>query len=172
LDEQNAADGKAMAVVIGYGPVGQTAARILGEFDIEPVLIDLNLDTVRTLVSSGKAAVYGDATRREILEAARLKHAKYLLVTIPDLMTRTLIVLAAKELNPDLRVFVRARYIQERAWLEEVGATEICTEEAETAKGLAILMLREFGADERRIQEEIERIDEALGRRQFADDEA
>jgi CPA2 family monovalent cation:H+ antiporter-2 len=163
--DQQMAEGKATAVVVGYGPVGQTAARILGEFDIEPVLIDLNLDTVRTLVASGRVAVFGDATRSEILEAAGLQHARYLLVTIPDLVTRTLVILAAKELNPALRVFVRARYIQERAWLEEVGATEICTEEAETAKGLAMLMLREFGADERRIQEEIQRIDEALGRR-------
>jgi CPA2 family monovalent cation:H+ antiporter-2 len=150
-------------VVIGYGPVGQTASRILAEFGIEPVLIDLNLDTVRTLVATGRPAIYGDATRREILEAAHLPEASYLLVTIPDLVTRTLVILAAKEINPDVRIFVRARYIQERAWLEEVGATNICTEEAETAKGLAALILREFGADERRIQEEIARIDEALG---------
>jgi CPA2 family monovalent cation:H+ antiporter-2 len=142
--------------------VGQTASRILAEFQLHPTIIDLNLDTVRNLVAAGQPAIYGDAARRDILEAAHIQQAKYLLVTIPDLTTRTLIILAARDLNPDLRVFARARYIQERAWLEEVGATDICTEEAETAKALAVQLLREMGADEGRIQKELRRIMESL----------
>lgn len=150
------------AVIVGYGPVGQTACRILKEFGVHPVVVDLNLDTVRGLAESGKLAVYGDATQRDILEAAGIKEAKYLLVTIPEVFVRTLVILAAKDLNPELRVFARARYIQERAWLEEVGATGVVTEEAETAVGLAVLLLREVGADEERIRTEIHRIQEEL----------
>lgn len=153
---------KLKAVVIGYGPVGQTASRILNEFNVQPVVIDLNLDAVRGLVTSGQPAIYGDATRRDILEAAGIHEAKYLLVTVPDVLSRTVVILTAKDLNPELRVFARARYIQERAWLEEIGATEICTEEAETALGLAVLILREVGADEQRIQDEIKRIEREL----------
>lgn len=146
------------AVIIGYGPVGQTACRILKEFGIRPLVVDLNLDTVRGLVESGVLAVYGDATQRDILEAAGTRDATYLLVTIPEVLDRTVVILAAKDLNPELRVFARARYIQERAWLEEVGATGVVTEEAETAVGLAVLLLREMGADEERIRREIRRI--------------
>jgi CPA2 family monovalent cation:H+ antiporter-2 len=151
------------AVVVGYGPVGQTASRILRGFDVETVIIDLNLETVRSLVASGQPAIYGDSTQRDILEAAGIESAEYLLVTVPDVMTRTSVIITAKELNEKLRVFVRARYIQERAWVEEVGATEICTEEAETALGLAVLLLREVGADENRILSEIDRIKRELG---------
>ncbi len=154
---------KPKAVVVGYGPVGQTASRILREFDIRPVVIDLNLDTIRSLAAAGELAIYGDATRREILISAGIREAKYLLVTIPEVLVRTLVILAAKELNADLRIFVRARYIQERAWLEEVGATHVCTEEAETALGLAAMLLREVGADENRVKEEIQRIERELG---------
>jgi CPA2 family monovalent cation:H+ antiporter-2 len=157
------------AVVVGYGPVGQTACRILKEFGVRPVVVDLNLDTVRSLAESGELAVYGDATQREILAAAEIREAKYLLVTVPEVLTRTVMILAAKDLNPDLRVFARARYIQERAWLEEVGATGVVTEEAETAVGLAVLLLREVGADEGRVREEIRRIQEEL-RTHGADD--
>jgi CPA2 family monovalent cation:H+ antiporter-2 len=146
------------AVIVGYGPVGQTASRILKGFGVRPVVVDLNLDTVRALAESGEFAVYGDATQRDILEAAGIRHAKYLLVTVPEVLVRTVVILAAKDLNPQLRVFARARYIQERAWLEEVGATGVVTEEAETALGLAVLLLREVGAPEDRIREEIERI--------------
>jgi len=156
---------KAEAVIVGYGPVGRTASRILHDFDIPLVIIDLNLDTVRNLMESGQAAIYGDASRRDILEAAGIKKADYLLVTIPDVLTRTTVILTAKDLNPELHVFTRARYLQERAWLEEVGVDDICIEEAETAIGLAILLLREVGADYSRIQKEIQTIRAALGMR-------
>jgi len=156
---------KAEAVIVGYGPVGRTASRILHDFDIPLVIIDLNLDTVRNLMESGQAAIYGDASRRDILEAAGIKKADYLLVTIPDVLTRTTVILTAKDLNPELHVFTRARYLQERAWLEEVGVDDICIEEAETAIGLAILLLREVGADYGRIQKEIQTIRAELGMR-------
>ena len=154
---------KPKAVVVGYGPVGRTASRILNDFDIPLRIIDLNIDTVRNLAKSGHSAIFGDASRREILEAAGIKEAEYLLITLPDVFTRTAIVLSAKELNPRLHVFARARYLAERAWLDEIGATDVCIEEAETAIGLAILLLRVVGADGRRIQEEIRKIRAELG---------
>ena len=154
---------KKRAVIVGYGPVGQTASRILKDFDIPVVIIDLNVDTIRNLIESGQAAIYGDASRRDILKSAGALEADYLLVTIPDVLTRTAVIVTAKELNPHLHVFTRARYLHERVWLEEMGATDIVTEEAETAIGLAILLLREIGADRDRIQKEIQDIRRELG---------
>ncbi len=151
------------AVIVGYGPVGRTAAAILQNFGIEPIVIDLNLDTVRELTASNRLAIYGDATRRDILEAAGIQFSKYLLVTTPEVLVRTLVIINAKELNPDLLVFARARYVNERAWLEEIGATQICIEEAEAAVGLADLILREVGANEERVREEIARVHKQLG---------
>ena len=45
-EEQNA--GRHRAVIVGYGPVGRTLARLLRENEIEPVIIELNMDTVRS----------------------------------------------------------------------------------------------------------------------------
>lgn len=146
------------AIVVGYGPVGRTASSILKDFGIEPVIIETNVDTVARLSTAGELALFGDAAQRDILKAAGIADAKYLLVTIPDLQTRTVIVLIARELNPDVKVFVRARYIEEQAWLEEIGATGACYEEAEAAIGLATLLLREVGADEDRVRLETRRI--------------
>lgn len=152
------------AVVVGYGPVGQTSAQLLRHFGVQTVIIDLNLDTIQQLSNDGVPAVYGDATRQDILDAAGVRNAKYLLVTAPDALVRTLVIINAKEMNPALKVYVRARYLKELAWLEEVGATQICTEEAETALGLARMLLREMGADRERVRLEIERIQAELGR--------
>ncbi|MBL9165218.1 MAG: cation:proton antiporter [Planctomycetaceae bacterium] len=156
-------DSTTRAVIVGYGPVGQTAARILRGFGVETVVVDLNIDTIRELASNGELGVYGDSTRHDILEAAGIKDAKYLLVTVPDVLVRTLVIITAKEINSRLKVFARARYLKERAWLEEVGATQICIEEAETAVGLARLLLSEVGADPKRVTSELTRIQRELG---------
>lgn len=148
---------RARAIIVGYGPVGKTAASILNEFGVHALIIDLNIDTVTRLAEAGTPAVYGDASRRDILEAAGISAARYLLVTIPDPHARTVIVIVARELNPNVKVFVRARYLGEKAWLEEIGATQVCFEEAEAAAGLAAQLLREMGADETRIQTELRR---------------
>jgi len=153
------------AVVVGYGPVGRTASRILRDFGFSLVIIDLNLDAIRRLGEAGQAAIYGDASRPDILEAAGIKTADYLLITIPDALTRAATVLAAKDLNPKLRVFARARYLQEKAWLDEIGVAEVSIEEAETAIGLAIRLLQVVGAEPGRIREEIRKIQAELGLR-------
>ncbi|MGH7138647.1 MAG: cation:proton antiporter [Pirellulales bacterium] len=145
------------AIIVGYGPVGQTASSLLREFGVEPVIVDLNIDTVTALAANGQLAVYGDAARREILEASGAATAQYLLITTPDPHTRTIVIIIARELNPELKVFARARYLGERAWLEEIGATEVCFEEAEVAIGLAALLLREMGADEERVRRDLRR---------------
>jgi CPA2 family monovalent cation:H+ antiporter-2 len=162
-DPDDDVGGRLRAVIVGYGPVGQTSARILRDFNIEPIVVDLNLDTVRDITGRGDVAVYGDATRRDILEAASIGEAKYLLVTVPDVLVRTLVIITARELNENIRVFARARYLKERAWLEEVGATDICIEEAETAVGLAVLLLNEVGADQDRIRAEVKKLHEEFG---------
>jgi len=154
------------AIIVGYGPVGETAASILKAFGVKPVIVDTNVDRIAQLRAAGEAAVYGDGANRGILEAAGIASVKYLLVTVPDVEARTVIVLVARELNPDLKVFVRARYLGERAWLEEIGVTEVCYEEAEAAIGLASLLLREVGADGDSMERELRRIRGALALQQ------
>ncbi len=150
--------GKIHAVVVGYGPVGQTLSRILRGFGIDPVVVELNVDTVSRIASAGHPAIYGDATRPEILRAAGIERARFLIVTLPDVAARIPVIIAARRLNPGLKVLVRAHYIGERELLEEVGATAVCYEEAEAAVALAGVLLREVGADRDGIEEEAKRI--------------
>lgn len=154
--------GRQRAVVVGYGPVGQTVTRILSQFGITAVVVDLNVDTVARLKQTGTAALYGDATRREVLKAAGVPGAQFLVVALPDLASRIPVVAAARALNPDIRILVRAHYVAERAMLEEVGASAICCEEAEAAVALAGLVLREMGATEEFVRQEADKIRDGL----------
>ncbi len=147
------------AIVVGYGPVGQTVTRILRDFDIEPTIIELNIDTVHSLRSTaGLSALYGDAARPEILTAAGIEKARFLLLTVPDLVSRIPMIAAAKELNPNVMILVRARYLAEQNLLEELGAHVISFEEAEAAVGLSEHLLRAVGIEEHLITKESEKI--------------
>jgi CPA2 family monovalent cation:H+ antiporter-2 len=133
------------AVVVGYGPVGQSVDRTLRQAGLETVIIDLNMDTVRELAADGRLALYGDASHGELLKQAGVARADYLIVTLPHSVNRRPLIAAARHLNPGCRIFVRARYLREKEELEQVGATA-AFEEAEAAVALAEKVLGDLQA--------------------------
>ncbi|HEY1109982.1 MAG TPA: NAD-binding protein, partial [Opitutaceae bacterium] len=60
--------------------------------------------------------------------------------TIPDSSMSTAVVLSAKQLNPDIKVLARARYLAQGGALEEAGADAVSYDEAETATALAVVL--------------------------------
>ncbi|HYC76072.1 MAG TPA: cation:proton antiporter, partial [Planctomycetota bacterium] len=146
------------AVVVGYGPVGRTLCKILIRFGVSPCVIDLHLDTVRRLHEIDREAVFGDASKREVLEAAGVSESRYLIVTLPDLASRAPILTSARQINPGITVISRARYLTERAPLETSGADHIAYEEAEVAAELARLLLGQLGVSEELLKAEVRKL--------------
>ena len=143
---RRASAGERLAVVVGYGPVGRSVDRMLQEAGLSTVIIDLNMDTIGELHGQGQSAIFGDASRETILEQAGIDKASHLIVTLPHSSDRAVVVSAARNLNPKLRILVRARYLAERTNLEHAGATAAVFEEAEAAVALARLVLADTGA--------------------------
>jgi CPA2 family monovalent cation:H+ antiporter-2 len=152
------------AVVIGYGPIGQTVSRLLLESEIEPTIIEMNRDTVQKLRSEGKKAVYGDASHREILQAAGIADAIALLITSSGIQTAPEVIRIAREINPRIRVIARTTYLREVEALLQAGANEVFAGEGEVALSLTEFVLRQLGATPEQIDREIERMrDELVG---------
>jgi CPA2 family monovalent cation:H+ antiporter-2 len=135
-----------LAIVVGFGPVGRSVHRLLREAGLTTVVVDLNMDTVSELTAQGLPAVFGDASHEAILEQAGMRHASHLVLTLPHSADRTAVVTAARNLNTDARILVRAHYLREREDLEQAGATAAVFEEAEAAVALARLVLAGTGA--------------------------
>ncbi len=131
--------------MVGYGPVGQTVERLLREAGLETLVIDLNMDTVLAVRHKGRQAIYGDASNSAILEAAGVRAASWLVATLPHSTNRVPLITAARQMNPDLRILVRARYLTEAKDLQAAGSNWICIEEEEAAVALAQAVLREIG---------------------------
>ena len=132
------------AIVVGYGPVGQTVTRLLAEFEINPIIVETNVDVVLELQQRGKQALFGDATRPEILRAARLDAAAYLIVTVPHAEISLRIIQAAREVAPVIRIITRAEYINQAEAFMQAGAAIIRYDEAESAAALAEALLQDI----------------------------
>jgi CPA2 family monovalent cation:H+ antiporter-2 len=153
-----AAAGERLAVIVGYGPVGQAVDRALREASVETVVIDLNLDTVAQVTSQGRHALFGDASHAQILDQAGLRRASHLVVTLPHSVNRSPLVAAARQINPSCRIFVRARYLRERGELVQVGADAACFEEVEAAAALTALVLTDLGRSADEVAAEADRV--------------
>jgi CPA2 family monovalent cation:H+ antiporter-2 len=146
-----------VAVIVGYGPVGQAVDSILRKGELRTVVVDLNMDTIQSLTRASRAAIYGDAFNIEVMHQA-LARATHLLITLPHSANREALIATAKLINPDMKIFVRARYLRERPDLETAGADGIVFEEAEAAVALARLVLFDRGADLDTVRHETTRI--------------
>lgn len=152
-----AAEGKRLAIVVGYGPVGRSVHHVLQEAGLSTVVIDMNMDTVSALQAEGQAAIFGDASNQEILEQAGMKKASHIVVTLPNGSHRSAVVTASRAISDTVRIVVRARYLRERDELERGGASAAVFEEAEAAVALARLVLADTGvhrqAAEKKLQD-------------------
>jgi CPA2 family monovalent cation:H+ antiporter-2 len=142
-----------LAIIVGYGPVGRLVDAMIRDAGLATVIVDMNIDTVRSLASSGRVAIYGDATRREVLEQAGIRKAQHLVVTLPDSSGRAWLVMAARELSPAVEITVRARHLAEREPLVQAGAAKVVFEEGEAGVALARHVLERRGLEAAKIDQ-------------------
>lgn len=156
-DESTSIRHRHSAIVVGYGPVGQTVTRLLRENDIEPRVVELNLETVRTLRDSGIDAVYGDASRRDTLVMAGVEEARSMVLSAAGMRDSEEVIRLARELNPNIHVLARTSYLRESAALRRAGADDVFSAEGEVALALIEAVLRQLGATGEQVERERER---------------
>jgi CPA2 family monovalent cation:H+ antiporter-2 len=152
--------GASRAVVVGYGPVGRTLVRLLKEQGIEPTVIELNHETVERLRADGVHAVYGDASRPEVLEHAGVKDAVSLVFAASGPPAE--VVSAARDLRPELPVIARATYLADSPAVERAGATSTVIAELEVALAMTERVMTILGASPAQLDRARERVYEEL----------
>ncbi len=129
-------DGKELkkhVVVVGYGHNGRTLAKVLEEAHIRYVVIELNGDVAEKEIAQGKPMIFGDSTRREILEHAAIEHAQAVVFAISDMAAVRGSIVLARQLNPSVYILVRTRQVTQIEELRQCGADEVIAEEFESA---------------------------------------
>jgi len=156
-------------VIVGYGPIGQMVARLLREEGVQPVLVEMNVDTARRLRVDGYPVVYGDATRPEVLEAAGIRTARALVISGPTAEQRAEIIRFARNMNPNIRVLVHSSYLRDVPIMRDAGADEVFSGEGEVALAMIQYILGDLGATPEQMDRERKRVHEEIVRISRAD---
>lgn len=129
-------------IVVGYGLAGRSLARVLRSVELPYSVIELNGDVVKRARREGEPILFGDATRRDVLEAAGLSRAAAVVFVVSDLDAVRRSIALVRALAPRAHVVVRTR---QQAHIEELtaaGADEVIAEELETAIEILTRVLR------------------------------
>ncbi len=131
-------------IVVGYGLNGRTLAKVLDEAGIRYVVIELNGDTVRKALAEGKPMIFGDSTRREILEHAGIEEAQVVVFAISDLEAVRRSIALTRQLNPEVHIVVRTRQLSQIEELRRCGADEVIAEEFESSIEIFTRVLQQY----------------------------
>jgi CPA2 family monovalent cation:H+ antiporter-2 len=118
-------------VIIGYGRVGRHIVKVLGEMSVPHLVIDADAERIEELDGRGIPSLYGDASNSEVLTHARLRHARALVVAGPDESASELVVVAARDISPELPIIARATTEDGIDRLAAFGAQDVIHPELE-----------------------------------------
>lgn len=145
-------DDRHRVIVVGYGPSGQIMTGLLRKYDVEVVVLEMNIDTVTRLNKEGVPALHGDARLRHILKLAGVEHAHAIMVTSAAAPARE-IAAAARSLNKEIEVMAYTTYMREAQVLRKSGHS-IFSGEEEVALSMSTSLLRNMGATDEQVTRE------------------
>ena len=113
------------AIVVGYGRVGERMARGLKKAGVPVLIIEQELNLVRELIAKGEAAIYGDASYRNVLDAAHPERARVVVVALPDFGSTRAVVHNVRRANEEVLIVARAQRTENDVKLRRAGATTV-----------------------------------------------
>lgn len=138
-------DENSRVIIAGFGRFGQMVGRVLGLKRIAFTALDASATHVDFVRRFGNKIYYGDASRVDLLRAARADRAEVFVLAIddPDASMRTLNLV--REHFPHLKIVARARNRQHAYALLDHGVTTVIRENFAGSIEAARLTLEELG---------------------------
>ena len=135
-------------IIAGYGRFGQVIGRLLKAQGYEVSVLDHSPSQIDLLRRFGNKVFYGDAARKELLEAAGANTADLLVIAIDDPHKTIEIIDNARKHYPNLKLAVRARDRRHAYELIRMKVGTFNRETFDSALVLAVESLKLLGNDD------------------------
>lgn len=109
-------------IVTPINSMGLEMTKKLKKNGIECVMIDEDMNNVKTALAEGVLAIRGNAAAHEVLQEARIDKALALLALDDDVTKNALVTMAADKAKPSLRIISRIKRIDDIPKVEKAGA--------------------------------------------------
>jgi len=136
------------AIIVGYGPVGQALNNQLRNHGVATIIIDLNAETVKSLLKNGQPVVFGDVRHAETLELAHIERARLIAFTFPDIEATLASLPEIYAKNPGINLQARAKFPAEVQKLFNSGVSKVVHDEQETGEAMVRLARECYALDE------------------------
>ncbi|MCL7966050.1 MAG: monovalent cation:proton antiporter-2 (CPA2) family protein [marine benthic group bacterium] len=143
--EPDAMDEEGEVIIAGFGRFGSIVGRLLRANGIEPTVLEFDSDRVEVLRKLGLPVFYGDASRKDLLEAAGAERARLLVVATEEHEQIIRIVETARKHFPNLTILARAAGRPEAYELRDLGVEHVYRETLDTSLRTGIDALRLLG---------------------------
>ena len=120
-------------VIAGYGRIGQSIGYGLKTAGIPYIVVDCDPERVSDARTCDTACIFGDASNTRVLNLLDLKSARALVVAFPDPLATITTVKSALEINPKLKIIVRAHRGRDAEQLKNLGVTDLVSPEYEAS---------------------------------------
>ena len=157
-DEEGAVQLKDHTIIVGYGFSGRRLAHVLDSARLPYVVLEQNGQAVRSARREGVPIFFGDGTRRAVLERVGCERARVILFVISSIADERRGVVAARELNPAVRIIVRTHFVRAIEDLTRLGASEVVVEEFEASVELFALVLEFYEVPSNTIRRELDAV--------------
>lgn len=145
-------------VIVGFGINGRNLSRAARCANIPYIVIEMNSETVKAERAQGEPIFYGDSSFPEILNHANIKRARTLVVTVADPAATQRTIHQAREMNPNLHIIARTRFLSQMEALHRAGANEVVPEEFETSIEIFIRVMSHYLVPKDEIEEFVHEI--------------
>ncbi|MBI2403783.1 MAG: cation:proton antiporter [Gemmatimonadetes bacterium] len=142
-------------IIVGYGLNGRNLARVLRAAGIGYVILEQNGQVVRRARLAREPIFFGDGARHDVLERVGIGRARVIVFAISAPAVERRGVAVARQLNPNIRIVVRTRYVAAMDDLSRAGADEVVPEEFETSLAIFARVLRLYGIPSNTIEREV-----------------
>ncbi len=153
-------------IIAGMGRVGQVVARLLRAKRIGFTALDVNAENIDFLKKFGNNKIhYGDASRLDLLRAARADKAKIFVLAIDDVEASVRTAETVTQHFPHLTIFARARNRQHAYSLLNLGIKNVMRETWVSSLEMGEGILQELGltfSEARKTLERFRQHDEEL----------
>lgn len=120
-------------LISGFGRIGQAIGAMLEARHVPYVALDLDANTVSRAHKAGMAVHYGDIRRTDVLDKAKARSARVIVLTMNDPAANATVMASLRRLGIDTPVVARARDKANASELYSLGADEVVLEAFEAS---------------------------------------
>ena len=142
-------------IIAGFGRFGQIVGRILATRGIPFTALDSDSEQLDFVTQFGEKAYFGDASRLDLLRAAKADRASILVIAIDDIEASMKCAEIAKQHFPQIKIFARARNRLHAYRLLDLGITRVWRETFHSSADMAGRVLTELGLPDSTAEETV-----------------